>query len=113
MSGEELNEADVVEGGLLGDRVYALADPSNGRVASAKHPRKWGPLLEFRASLTEPPVPDRPMPTARITLPDGRVVTGDQDNVDTVLSSELGRSVDPDRDAPGVPQCRAHGPLRP
>ena len=40
MIGEELNATDVAQRGLLGDRAYALVDPSNGMVASAKNPRK-------------------------------------------------------------------------
>ena len=41
MMGEELNATYVTERGLLGDRAYALIDPSNGKIASAKNPRKW------------------------------------------------------------------------
>jgi uncharacterized protein len=40
MMGEELNAAEVTSGGLLGDRAYALVDSSDGKVASAKNPRK-------------------------------------------------------------------------
>ena len=93
MAGEELNAAEVTDSGLLGDRAYALADPSTGRIASAKHPRKWARLLDFRASMTEPLTAREPDPTAQITLPDGNVVTSDQENVDTVLSGHLDRSV--------------------
>ena len=45
MMREELNAAQVTERGLLGDRAYALLDPSNGKVVSAKHPRKWATIL--------------------------------------------------------------------
>jgi len=55
MIGEELNATDVTQLGLLGDRAYALVDPSNGMVASAKNPRKWGKLFDFRAAYIEPP----------------------------------------------------------
>lgn len=54
MTGEELDTADVTDRGLLGDRAYALMD-SNGKVASAKSPRKWARLLGFWAALMEPP----------------------------------------------------------
>ncbi len=40
MMGEELNASEVTERGLLGDRAYALVDRSDGKVASAKNPRK-------------------------------------------------------------------------
>ncbi len=36
MMGEELNAIAVTERGLLGDRAYALMDPSTGKVASAE-----------------------------------------------------------------------------
>src|SRR6266568_1295250 len=51
MMGEELNSAEVTKGGLLGDRAYALVDNSDGKVASAKNPRKWPQLFDFRNRL--------------------------------------------------------------
>src|SRR5439155_24107238 len=33
------------ERGLLGDRSYALLDPSTGMVVSAKNPRKWARMF--------------------------------------------------------------------
>ena len=38
MCGEELDEGLVSEGGILGDRSFAVIDRSNGKVASAKLP---------------------------------------------------------------------------
>ena len=55
MMGEELNAADIIESGLLGDRAYAVVDLSDGKVASAKNPGKWPKLFDFRAALAEPP----------------------------------------------------------
>ena len=43
--GEQVEQARLTGRGLLGDRAYALVDPADGTVASAKHPRKWGALL--------------------------------------------------------------------
>ncbi len=40
MMGEELNATEVSKGGLVGDRAYALVDSFDGKVASAKNPRK-------------------------------------------------------------------------
>ena len=54
MMGEELNAAEVTKGGLLGDRAYALTDTSDGKVASAKNPRKWPNLFDYRAAFVEP-----------------------------------------------------------
>lgn len=41
MLGEQLTTAEVTESGLLGDRAYALRDVSDGKIATAKNPRKW------------------------------------------------------------------------
>ncbi|HUG02367.1 MAG TPA: MOSC N-terminal beta barrel domain-containing protein, partial [Longimicrobiales bacterium] len=71
MMGEELNAAEVTDRGLVGDRVYALCDPSNGKVVSAKNPRKWAKLFDFRAALAESPRAGEHIPPVRITLPNG------------------------------------------
>jgi len=71
MQGEELNAADVTPRGLLGDRAFALVDEETGKVASAKNPRRWPTLFDFRAAYIEPPGEDRPLPPVRITLADG------------------------------------------
>jgi uncharacterized protein YcbX len=47
MLGEELSAAEVTEHGLRGDRAYALADRSDGKVATAKNPRKWPHLFGY------------------------------------------------------------------
>lgn len=91
MQGEELNAADITKDGLLGDRAYALVDKENGKVASAKHPKKWAKLFDFRATFVEPPSNNGRIPAVRITLPDGRTITSDRDEVHQTLSSELGR----------------------
>jgi uncharacterized protein YcbX len=54
MMGEELNATVVTDRGLLGDRAYALVDHSDGKVATAKNPRKWPRLFDFRATFIEP-----------------------------------------------------------
>src|SRR5215208_1498563 len=81
MMGEELNASEVTPGGLLGDRAYALVDASDGKVATAKNPRKWPKLFDFRAALAEPPRTGAPMPPARILLPDGATVSSAQGNL--------------------------------
>ena len=87
MMGEELNATEVVKRGLLGDRAYALVDSSDGKVASAKNPRKWPKLFDFRAALVDAPRTGGKVPSVRITLPDGTIVTSDQPDVDRVLSN--------------------------
>src|SRR5687767_11375736 len=93
MMGEELNAVDVTERGLHGDRSYALVDSATGKVASAKHPRKWGRLFDCRAAFAEPPGANRTLPPVRITLPDGASISSDAPDADRLLSDVLGRAV--------------------
>ncbi|MGE0648113.1 MAG: MOSC domain-containing protein [Alphaproteobacteria bacterium] len=93
MRGEGLDEALVTDSGVLGDRAYALIDQSNGKVASAKLPKKWGGLVEFAATFVEPPRAGAPPPAVRISWPSGSdALSGDED-VDRRLSESLGRPV--------------------
>src|SRR6266516_4247358 len=89
MMGEELNAAEVTKGGLMADRAYALVDRSDGKVASAKNPRKWPQLFDFRAALSERPKTGANAPPVRITLPDGTAVNSDQPDVNQILSNVL------------------------
>ena len=110
MMGEELNAADVTERGLLGDRAYALMDPTTGKVASAKNPRKWGKLFDFRAAFVESPKTTRKIPPVRITLPDGTMVTSEQSDVNKILSNVLGREVTLKEPAPKAPSLEEYWP---
>jgi len=91
--GEELNAADVTERGLLGDRAYALVDSSDGKAATAKNPRKWPRLFDFRATFIEPVRPAAKVPPVKIALPDGTTVTSDQGDLSQILSKALNREV--------------------
>ena len=93
MKGEELDEALVTDGGMLGDRAYAVIDRSNGKVASAKFPRKWSKLLELTACLIEPPRVDAAVPPVRITWPEGIDVISNDEHANALLSETLGRPV--------------------
>jgi len=93
MMGEELNATEVTERGLLGDRAYALVDSSDGKVATAKNPRKWPRLFDFRATFIEQALADAKLPPARIVLPNGTIVTSDQGDVNEILSKALNRDV--------------------
>ena len=110
MMGEELNAAALTERGLLGDRAYALVDSSNRKVVSAKNPRKWGSLFDFRAALAEPPRVGEKIPPARITLPDGTIVTSEQRDLNQILSSVLGREVTLATTAPQDPSLEEYWP---
>jgi uncharacterized protein YcbX len=94
MLGEELDAADLTEGGLVGDRAYALRDRETGKVASAKHPKLWPDLLACRAAFVEPPRPGEELPPAQIELADGKSVRSDEADVDAVLSRFFGRDVE-------------------
>lgn len=93
MLGEELNSSYVTERGLMGDRAYALIDEETGKVASAKNPRKWGKLFDFRSIYIDMPQPAENVPPVRITFPDGTQIFSDQDGIDDTLSKTLGRKV--------------------
>jgi len=110
MMGEELNAAALTERGLLGDRAYALVDSSNRKVVSAKNPRKWGSLFDFRAALAEPPRGGEKIPPARITLPDGTIVSSEQRDLNQILSGVLGREVTLATTAPQDPSLEEYWP---
>jgi uncharacterized protein YcbX len=94
MLGEELDAVDVSEGGIVGDRSYAVRDRETGKVASAKHPKLWPNLFACRAAFVEPPCPGDELPSARIELADGTSVMSDAADVDAVLSRFFGRDVE-------------------
>ena len=100
MLGEELDAADVSEGGIVGDRAYALVDKETGKVASAKHPKLWRDLLGCRAAFLEPPRPGDELPPARIDLADGTSVLSGTADADAALSRFFGREVELARAAP-------------
>ena len=93
MRGEELKAVQVRERGLCGDRAYALVDRSDGKVATAKNPRKWSNLFDFRASFIDPTFSGTQVAPICITLPDGTLVTSEQTDCSDILSRALGREV--------------------
>jgi len=110
MMGEELNAAEVTERGLVGDRAYALIDPTSGKVASAKNPRKWAKLFAFRAAYIEPPRVGKDIPPFRIILPDGNIVTTQQTDLNQILSRVLEREVTLGATAPETPSLEEYWP---
>lgn len=93
MLGEELEECEITSRGFVGDRAYAIVDKSDGSVASAKNPRKWGALLTLRARFSQQPTLDSAPPPVEIAFPDGTVTRSDDGDVDERLSAVLGRDV--------------------
>ena len=110
MMGEELNAADLTQRGLLGDRAYALVDRSTGKVVSAKNPRKWSKLFDFRAAFVEAPRSGQKIPPVRITLPNGTTATTEQGDLEQALSDVLGREVTLAATAPETPSLEEYWP---
>jgi uncharacterized protein len=98
MMGEELNSSYVTERGLIGDRTYAIVDKQTGKAASAKNPRKWGKLFDFRSMFIDSPNGDdiNNIPPVRIIFPDGSNIFSDrkeEDDMDSRLSEVFNRQV--------------------
>jgi uncharacterized protein YcbX len=93
MRGERLDEVVVCPGGVVGDRAWALLDAEDGKVVSAKNPRKWAAILQLRAWYPEGPGSGDGAAPVAISLPDGRELRSDEAGVDGALSDFLGRPV--------------------
>jgi uncharacterized protein YcbX len=87
MLGEQLTSIELTERGFAGDRAYAVVDRSDGKIATGKHPRKWGRLVELAATYVEGPG----SPVA-ISFPDGTTARSDGP-IDEALTSYLGCDV--------------------
>jgi len=92
--GEELNSSYITERGLVGDRTYAVVDKQTGTVASAKNPRKWGKLFDFRSIFVDSPNDDvNDIPPVRITFPDGTNILSNH-HEDNDINSRLSKVFD-------------------
>jgi uncharacterized protein YcbX len=110
MQGEERNASVVGARGLLGDRAYALVDTADGKIASAKNPRKWPNLFAFRASYLEDPRSESETAPVRITLPDGTILDATQANLASALKPILGREALLQAAAPDKPVLEEYWP---
>jgi hypothetical protein len=110
MLGEELNSSYVVDRGLLGDRSLALVDSETTKIVSAKNPKKWATMFDFRAAFTTPPGPGSPLPPIRVTLPDGATVVSDDPQFAEVISGALRRPVTLATTAPSEPSLEEYWP---
>lgn len=90
MQGEQVEAALVAEGGMAGDRAYAVRDVATGKVLSAKREPR---LLEARAL--------RAGVELALRLPNGETVLGTGMGVGPALSAWLGRAVRLDAVTPG------------
>ena len=93
MAGEALDVVDISSAGLLGDRGRALREVATGAIVCAKNPRKWGTLLDCRATYPVPPNAARPLPPVVVTLPDGTSISSDSPDASQRLSRYFGREV--------------------
>ena len=93
MMGESLDFTQIKEQGLWGDRSYALIDRADGKVVTAKNPKKWPTLFSFQAALTETLSEVDAVPSVQIKLDDGTSVTSDRPDIDAILSKALKRDV--------------------
>ncbi|GAA2695540.1 molybdenum cofactor biosysynthesis protein [Actinoplanes palleronii] len=91
--GESLGEVSVESGGLAGDRAWACVDDADQTIGSAKHPRRWGGLLEVTAA----GVP------ATIEVGGSRYAAGSPE-ADKALGEHLGRPVRLTRTVPAQPR---------
>ncbi|MHB8465457.1 MAG: MOSC domain-containing protein [Acidimicrobiales bacterium] len=105
MGGERIDAAAIGPNGMEGDRSYAIVDREDGKVASAKNPRKWASLLQFGATYVD--TVDGPV---RITFPDGTVRASDDADIDEQLGAALGRRVTLTQTVPEKPTYEADWP---
>ena len=111
MGGENIESAKVVEGGILGDRGYALIDQSNGKIVSAKMPNLWGNLLELGAKFTKEPQENEELPSVAIYWPDGTKISSNNRTLNKKLSDRLGREVEITKNRPSEISLQRLDPL--
>ena len=111
MAGTKLDEATIAEGGILGDRGYAVIDRASGRVGSAKTPKKWAGLMDLAVDFVAPPQAGAPLPPVRIAWPDGTTIASDEGDPDARLSETLGRPVTLTTERPEAPSLERLDPL--
>lgn len=119
MKGERLQQADLSEMGIVGDRAYGLIDVETGKVVSAKSVKLFPDILKCGAAFTEQPRSDSEAPPVVITFPDGSTATSDSEDIDDALSAFFRREVRLAQDAPDnftidhyLPELQELGPTR-
>ncbi|MSP81735.1 MAG: MOSC domain-containing protein [Alphaproteobacteria bacterium] len=90
MAGEELESVAVVGEGLLGDRVWGLADPATGAKLTTMMFRREHDLLHWAARYEAPPRPGA-APPVTLDLPDGDSVRSDAADIGARIAKALGR----------------------
>jgi uncharacterized protein len=110
MMGEEISAARITPRGLFGDRAYALCDVETGMIVSAKNPKKWPGMFNYRAAFVEPPEHLTSMPAVRVGLPDGTYAETSSPAFGDKLSLTLGRAVKLLTAAPAAAQLEEYWP---
>jgi hypothetical protein len=90
MLGEELAETEVTGRGFVADRAFALFDPVEKKIVSAKASHKWPLMFRFRSELSELA---GAAPTARVVFPDGSSSLSSSPDIDSRLAQVMGREV--------------------
>jgi len=106
MMGETLRSTTVTDKGIHGDRASALVDIETGKIVSAKNPKMWPNIFSFYSRYNDIENSN----TVHITLPDGTIVSSNDDNVDSLLSSALGKKVKFITQVPNTPQLEEYWP---
>jgi uncharacterized protein len=90
MMGDRFPSLPVDEGGVVGDRGWAVRDEVRGGIRGAK---KIGGLMRLHARYVDEPEPGAPSPPVEVTSPEGQRVRSDDDGVDERLSQFLDHAV--------------------
>jgi len=97
--GEQLRAVRVDVEGMRGDRGWACLNDADGTVGSAKHPDRWGRLLEVTAQVDE-------HSSGVVVQVQGRLAVAGSERADALLSEHLGRPVQLTQSVPE--QARLH-----
>src|SRR5699024_6634751 len=93
MMGEEINAGDITKRGVYGDRSYGVIDTDTGRLANAKNPKKWPNMFSHHAQFVRPVTLSEKVPPVQISLPNGKIVRSDDENVNNLLTESFARPV--------------------
>jgi uncharacterized protein YcbX len=95
LRGELIQEAEIVEQGLAGDRAYVLYSDQAGKVVDpVKYGYSWGEtttapsLLDLTAEFNSIPAPDS-LPGVSLSIPDGNTISSDDPGFEAVLGEAL------------------------
>ncbi len=90
MMGDEFPSLPIADGGVVGDRGWAVRDEERGGIRGAK---KIGGLMRLHARYVEEPRAGAAPPAIEIALPDGEVLRSDESDANERLSRFLDHPV--------------------